>query len=53
MFCNTKDSLSVEEKSVIYTITCTGGFQRYIGKTDRKLDLTNTIPKLTSQCTSI
>ena len=36
MFCNTKDSLSVEEKSVIYTITYTGGFQRYIGETDRK-----------------
>ena len=38
MFCNTKDSISVEQKSnVIYKITCPGCFQKYVGKTDRNL----------------
>ena len=38
MFCNTKDSISVEQKSnVIYKITCPGCFQKYVGKTDRSL----------------
>ena len=36
MFCNTKDNISVEQKSnVIYRITCPGCFQKYVGKTDR------------------
>ena len=35
-FCNTKDSISAEQKSnVIYRITCPGCFQKYVGKTDR------------------
>ena len=38
MFCNTKDSISAEQKSnVIYGITCHGFFQKYVGKTDRSL----------------
>ena len=38
MFCNTKDNISVEQKSsVIYRITCPGCFQKYVGKTDRNL----------------
>ena len=38
MFCNTKDSISAEQKSnVIYGITCPGCFQKYVGKTDRNL----------------
>ena len=38
MFCNTKDSISAEQKSnVIYGITCRGCFQKYVGKTDRNL----------------
>ena len=38
MFCNTKDSISVEQKSnVIYRITCPGCFQIYVGKIDRNL----------------
>ena len=38
MFCNTKDSISAEQKSnVIYRITCPGCFQKYVGKTDRNL----------------
>ena len=38
MFFNTKDSISVEQKSnVIYKITRPGCFQKYVGKTDRIL----------------
>ena len=38
MFCNTKDSISAEQKSnVIYEITCLGCFRKYVGKTDRNL----------------
>ena len=41
IFCNTKDSIAqifVEQKSnVIYSITCPGCFQKYVGKTDRNL----------------
>ena len=38
MFCNTKDSTSVEQKSnVIYRITCPGCFQKYVGKANRNL----------------
>ena len=38
MFCNTKDSISAEQKSnVIYRITCPDCFQKYVGKTDRNL----------------
>ena len=38
MFCNTKDSISAEQKSnVIYGITCPACFQKYVGKTDRNL----------------
>ena len=38
MFCNTKDSISAEQKSnVIYWITCPTCFQKYVGKTDRNL----------------
>ena len=38
MFCNTKDSISAEQKSnVIYGITCPGCFQKYVVKTDRNL----------------
>ena len=38
MFCNTKDSISVEQTSnVIYGITCPGCFQKYVGKIDRNL----------------
>ena len=38
MFCNTKGSIFVEQKSnVIYRITCPGYFQKYVGKTDRNL----------------
>ena len=38
MFCNTKDSVSAEQKSnVIYRITCPGCFQKYVGKTDQNL----------------
>ena len=36
MFCNTKDSISAEQKSnVIYRISCPRCFQKYAGKTDR------------------
>ena len=36
MFCNTKDSISIDQKAnVIYKITCPGCFKQYIGKTDR------------------
>ena len=36
LFCNTKDSISAEQKSnVLYRITCPGCFQKYVGKTDR------------------
>ena len=38
MFCNTKDSISAEQKSnVIYRITCTGCFQKYVGKAKRNI----------------
>ena len=38
MFCNTKNSISVEQKyNVIYRITCPGCFQDYVGKTNRNL----------------
>ena len=38
MFCNTKDRVSVEQKSnVIYRITFPGCFQKYVGKTDGNL----------------
>ena len=38
MFCNTKDNISVEQKSnVIYRITCPGCIHKYVGKTDRNL----------------
>ena len=38
MFCNTKDSISAEQKSnFIYGITCLGCFQKYVGKTDKNL----------------
>ena len=38
MFCNTKDNISIEQKSnVIFGITCPGSFQKYVGKTDRNL----------------
>ena len=38
MFCNNKDSISVEQKfNVNYRITCPGYFQKYGGKTDRNL----------------
>ena len=38
MFCNTKESISVEEKSnVIDRIACPGCFQKYVGKTDWNL----------------
>ena len=38
MFCNTKDSISAEQKSnAIYRITCPGCFQKYVIKTDRNL----------------
>ena len=38
MFCNTKDSISVEQKSnVVCRITCPGCFQKYIGKIDQNL----------------
>ena len=37
MFCNTKDSISAEQKSnVIYRITYLGCFQKYVGRTNRK-----------------
>ena len=52
MFCNTKDSISAEQKSnVIYGITCPGCFQVYVGKTDRNL-ITRLDEHGTSQCTS-
>ena len=38
MFCNTKDSISAEQKSnVIYRISWPRCFQKYAGKTDRNL----------------
>ena len=38
MFYNTKDSISVEQKSnVVYRIRCPGCFQKYVGKTDGNL----------------
>ena len=38
MFCNTKDNISVEQKStVIYRIICPDSFQKYVDKTDRNL----------------
>ena len=38
MFCNTKDSISVEQKSnVVFRIRCPGCFQKYVGKTDGTL----------------
>ena len=38
IFCNTKDSISVEQKSnVICSIPCPCCFQKYVGKTDRNL----------------
>ena len=38
MFCNTKDSISVEQKSnVFYKITFPGCFQKYVGKTERNV----------------
>ena len=38
MLCNTKDSISVVQKSnVIYRITCPGCFKKYVGKTDQNL----------------
>ena len=38
MFCNTKDNISVKQKSnVTYRITCPGCFQKYIGITDQNL----------------
>ena len=38
IFCNTKDRVSVEQKSnVIYRITFPGCFQKYVGKTDGNL----------------
>ena len=51
MFCNTKDSISTEQKSnVIYRITGPGCFQKYVSKTDR--NFTTIVQKLTSRCTS-
>ena len=38
IFCNTKDRVSVEQKSnVIYRITFPGCFQKYVGRTDGNL----------------
>ena len=37
MFRNTKDSISIEQTSVIYRITYPGCFQKYDGKTHRNL----------------
>ena len=38
MFCNAKDSISVEQKSnVFYKITFPGCFQKYVGKTERNV----------------
>ena len=38
MFCNTKDSISVEQKSnIFYKITFPGCFQKYVGKTERNV----------------
>ena len=34
MFCNTKDSIFVEQGSVIYRIMYPGCFQKYVVKTD-------------------
>ena len=35
MFCNNKDSIAVEQNSnVVYTVTCPGCFQNYVGKTN-------------------
>ena len=35
MICNSKDSISLEQKSnAIYRIACPGCFQKYIGKTN-------------------
>ena len=49
MFCNPKDSISVEQKSnVIYRITCPGCFRKCVGKTDR-----NPITKLEEHGTEI
>ena len=49
MFCNTKDNISVEQKSnVIYRITCPGCFQKYVSKTDR-----NVITRLNEHGTKI
>ena len=39
MLCNTKDSISAEQKSnVIYGITCPGCFQKYVGNLITRLD---------------
>ena len=39
MFCNNKNSISVEQKSNInYRIICPGCFQKCVGKTDRNLN---------------
>ena len=49
MFCNTNDSISVEQKSnVIYRTACTGCFQKYVGKTDKNL-----ITRLDEQCKKV
>ena len=38
MFYNTKDSISVEQKSnLFYRITCPCCYKKYVGKTDRNL----------------
>ena len=49
MFCNTIDSISVEQKSnVMYRITCPGCFQKHVDKTDR-----NFITKLDKHGTKV
>ena len=54
MFCNTKDSISVEQKSnVIYRITCPDCFQKYVSMLIKPIktsspDLMDIVKKLTS-----
>ena len=49
MFCNTIDSISVEQKSnVMYRITCPGCFQKHVDKTNR-----NFITKLDKHGTKV
>ena len=38
MFCSNKDHIQFQQKAnVIYRITCSGCYSKYIGKTDRNI----------------